>query len=326
MSKNKANEVNDVAPTSIRHLIGQRGVLAQVAVALDAAQMDGKKFESSLLVGPPGMGKTALSNIIAQEMATDLHEVLGQAITSPADLHALLLNAKDRDVIHIDECHELGKPYQTALYLALDKRKIVLSGGKGSSPQSLPLADFTVLLSTTDEYNLLQPLRDRMRLTLRFDYYSVEELATVVKQRSQALGWKLDDELLLFIAQRARGTPRLALRLLQSCRRVCRSQGEDAITVNHLTRACELEQIDSMGLGPTEQKYLAIVADGASRLNVIASSLGLPSRTVSEVTEPFLIRSGLIMKDDQGRRQLTARGREQLSISGSKDDQCASEL
>ena len=320
MAEYKANEINDVAPTSIRHLIGQQGVIAQVTVALDAAQMDGKKFESSLLVGPPGMGKSALANVIAEEMATDLHEVLGQAITSPADLHALLLGAKDRDVIHIDECHELGKPFQTSLYLALDKHKIVLSGGKGSSPQSLPLADFTVLLSTTDEYKLLQPLRDRMRLTLRFEFYSVEELAMVVKQRSQALGWDVHEELFMRIARRSRGTPRLALRLLQSCHRVSRSEGEDMIHADHLIRACELEQIDNLGLGPTEQKYLRIVADSANRLNVIASILGLPARTVSEVTEPFLIRAGLIVKDDQGRRQLTAIGRKQLSNSCLKAD------
>ena len=320
MSGSKTNEINNVFPTSISHLIGQQGVLDQVAVALDAAQMDGKKFESSLLVGPPGLGKSALSTVIASEMATVLHEVLGQSINSPADLNALLLGAKERDVIHIDECHELGKQYQTALYLALDKRKIVLSGSKGSSPQSIPLANFTVLLSTTDEYHLLQPLRDRMRLTLRFEYYSDDELAKVVEQRVQALGWDVDDKLFLKIAQRSRGTPRLALRLLQSCHRVSRSQGEDLITLNHLSRACELEQIDSKGLGPIEQKYLRILADGTSRLNVISSILGLPSRTISEVTEPFLIRTGLIMKDDQGRRQLAAAGREHLSNSCTDND------
>jgi Holliday junction DNA helicase RuvB len=145
------NEINDVAPSSIRHLIGQKGVIDQVAVALDAAQMDNRKFEHSLLVGPPGLGKSALAAIIAQEMATAFHEVLGQAIKSPADLHALPLTAKSHDIIHVDECHEMGKPFQTAMYLALDKRKIVLGGSKGGSPQSLPLADFTVLLSTTDE-------------------------------------------------------------------------------------------------------------------------------------------------------------------------------
>ena len=312
MSDSK-NEINDIAPSSIRHLIGQKNVVDQVEVALDAAQIDGKRFDDSLLVGPPGLGKSALANIIAQEMATDFHEVLGQSIKSPADLNALLLAAKNKSIVHIDECHELAKPFQTSLYLALDKRRIVLSGGKGSRPQSIPLSDFSVLLSTTDEYGMLQPLRERMKLTLRFAYYSEEDLATLVLQRSRALNWDTDEFVPSLIAQRSRGTPRLALRLLQSCRRVCRSQGETAITSDHLIRACDLEQLDHFGLGPTEQKYLQILADGNTRLNVVASMLGLPSRTVAEVTEPFLIRSGLIVKDDQGRRQLTADARMYLS-------------
>jgi Holliday junction DNA helicase RuvB len=182
-------------------------------------------------------------------------------------------------------------------------------GAKVKSPGSIPLADFTVLLSTTDEYNLLQPLRDRMRLTLRFQYYSDEDLATLVTHRATALAWDLDEYVPGLIATRSRGTPRLALRLLQSCRRVCRANGDDIITLEHLFRACDLEQLDHLGLGPTEQYYLKIVADGNSRLNVIASILGLPSRTVAEVTEPFLIRTGLLTKDDQGRRQLTANAR-----------------
>lgn len=201
-----------------------------------------------------------------------------------------------KDVVHIDECHELAKPYQTALYRALDKREILLSGGgkSGSAPQTIPLGDFTLLLSTTDEFNLLQPLRDRMRLLLRFDFYSDQELATVLLQRSRALRWEVHEELLPFIAQRAKGTPRLALRLLLACRRVCRAGGETTITAGHLERACALEQIDALGLGPVEQKYLQVVSTGASRLNVVASMLGLPGKTVSEVVEPFLLRAGLL--------------------------------
>jgi Holliday junction DNA helicase RuvB len=125
--------------------------------------------------------------------------------------------------------------------------------------------------------------------------------------------WSVQEELLPPIAQRSRGTPRLALRLLQSCRRVCRAESESTITIRHLQRACELEQIDVIGLGPTEQLYLRALADGASRLNVIGSILGSPAKTVSQVVEPFLLRSGLIVKDDSGRRELTAKGREHLS-------------
>src|SRR5690606_36308370 len=125
------------------------------------------------------------------------------------------------------------------------------------------------------------------------------------------------EEILPLIAQRSRGTPRLALRLLQSCHRCARSAGEDTITRRHLLRACELEQLDDLGLGPTEQQYLRIIAEGPTRLNVIASRIGLPTRTISEVTESFLIRAGLTCKDEQGRRNLTQKGHEHLSNSRS---------
>jgi len=306
MNENRSVEINDVAPTSLNHIVGQRSVVEQVRVGLDAAFEDGRRMDSSLLVGPPGVGKSALARVIAAEMATDFHEVLGQSITSPGDLNAFLLTPREKAVCHIDEAHEMRKEFQTALYLAIDQRKLFMSGGK--SIQSLPIADFTLLLSTTDEYCLLQPLRDRMRLVLRFEFYSDDELTTVLKHRAKCLRWEVEETVLPQIARRSRGTPRLALRLLQACHRVSRSMAETSITQDHLQRACELEQIDEMGLGPVEQKYIGILRVGPIRLNVIASTLGLPARTVSQVTEPFLIRAGLVVKDDQGRRQLTGSG------------------
>lgn len=314
MHEQRSNEVNDFSPTSLSHIVGQTSVVEQVRVALDAAFEDSRKMDSCLMVGPPGCGKSALAQVIAAEMATDFHEVLGQSIASPADLNALLLAAGEKSIVHIDEAHELKKEFQTALYLAVDQRKLLLSGGK--SIQSLPIADFTLLLSTTDEYCLLQPLRDRMRLLLRFEFYSTEELTTVLKHRAKCLRWDIEEQVLPLIAQRARGTPRLALRLLQACYRVCRSGGEETITVDHLKRACSLEQVDGVGLGPIEQKYVSILADGPKRLNVIASVIGLPSRTISQVTEPFLIRAGLVIKNDSGQRQLTAAGYEHVRSTG----------
>jgi holliday junction DNA helicase RuvB len=266
--EDRSFEVGDVAPSSLSHLIGQRGVIDQVSVAIDAAFADNKKVDHCLLVGPAGLGKSALARVIAAEMATNFHEVLGQSISSVADLNALLLAATEKDVIHLDECHELDKEFQTALYLACDQRRVFVNGGsKGRTPQSIPVADFTLLLSTTDEYCLLQPLRDRMKLLLRFEFYSVEEITQVVLHRSRALRWDVDEQVLPEIAQRSRGTPRLGLRLLQSCRRVCRANGEQTITVEHLQRACALEQIDALGLGPTEQRYLLLLAEGPTRLD-----------------------------------------------------------
>jgi Holliday junction DNA helicase RuvB len=314
-------DISDVSPTSLSHLLGQRSVIEQVKVGLDAAQQDGKKFDHALLTGGPGLGKTQLAKVIAAEMAAGFHEVLGQSVASPAEFNALLLKAQDKDIIFVDEAHELPKEYQTRLYLALDQRRVFLQGGKsGKMPQSIPLADFSLLLATTDEFRLLQPLRDRMKLVLRFEFYSVGELVEVVRQRSRGLAWAVDDKVLAPIARRSRGTPRLALRLLQAARRVARSEGENTVTVEHLQRACELEQIDPLGLGPVEKAYLLMLADGASRLNVLASRLGLPARTVADVYEPFLIRAGLVVKDDGGRRELTSDGRLHLLHYGNDPD------
>ena len=232
-------DINEARPTSVRHLIGQPSVSEQIIVALDSAQQDNRKCDHSLLVGPPGMGKTAAAQVIAAEMATDFLEVLGQSLKGVADLNALLLEATDRSVVFIDEAHELSKSLQTALYLALDQRRVLLQGSRrGSSPVGIPLQDFTLLLATTDEYQLLQPLRDRMRLTLRFQFYRPEDLETIARMRAASLGWDVGDNLFPMIAQRSRGTPRLALRLLQAAHRVSRAEASEVITIAHLDRAC----------------------------------------------------------------------------------------
>ena len=311
--KGKMTELHEATPSSLAHLIGMREVVDQVGVGIEAAFADGKKFDDALLVGGAGLGKTQTAKVIAAEMAGGLQEVLGQAISSAADLNALLLGATERGVVFIDEAHELPKEQQTALYLALDQRRITIGGGKGGrSTQSIGVANFTLLLATTDEHALLSPLRDRMKLTLRFGFYADDDLATLTRQRSRGLGWVTDDAVFPQIARRARGTPRLALRLLQAARRVCRAEGDEDITLSHLERACVLENIDGLGLGTVEQQYLAVLSEGASRLNMIASRLGLPARTVCQVTEPILIRLGLVEKDEQGRRVVTAKGREHL--------------
>jgi holliday junction DNA helicase RuvB len=310
------NDINDVRPTSIHGFRGQPGVVDQVKVALDAAHQDGRRFDHAMMTGGSGLGKTEIAHLISLEMGTDCLEYLGGAIQSVGDLNAILLSATaDRTIISLDEAHELPKPVQTALFLAIDRKAVILQGSRrGATPIMVPIADVTILLCSTDEWSLLEPLRTRMRLNLRFLPYASENIEQILRMRLGALNWPVEDGVLAQIAAISRGVPRLGLRIAQACRRVVRSEGESVITSAHLERACLLENLDSKGLGPSEQEYLRVLLDGACRLNVIASRVGLPARTVAEVIEPYLIRSGLVVKDDQSRRELTAEGREHLGL------------
>ena len=310
--EHNTSDINDVRPTSLGHLVGQESVKQQVSVALDAAFADQRPMDHSMMIGPAGVGKTTVAQIIAQELATELIEVLGQNLAGPAELNTAMLSLSDkRRCLLIDECHEIPKRQQTALLLALDQKKIVFQGLNGF--QAIKLPNFCLMLATTDPQSLIAPLVDRMRLVLRFRHYTEPELAQVVCQRSRALGWDVHEAVLPEIARRGRGTPRAALRILLAARRCARAEGETTIRLDHLRKACKMESIDDLGLGPTEQEYLRILADGTTRLNVAASMLGLAPTVVSRTIEPFLLRVGLIVKDDQGRRQLTAIGRERAS-------------
>lgn len=187
-------EVNAVVPTSLSHLVGNQPVIRQVKVALDACQMDGVRFPHSVLLGGPGLGKSTLANVIAQEMASPFHEVIGQNLKKPSDLTALLLKASDRSIVHIDEAHELTKEVQTLLYLCLDQRVLKVPGN--GAVQSIPLEDFTLLLSTTDEHLLLAPLVSRTKLGLHLQFFTESEIQKIVLTRARELGWNLDEAIL----------------------------------------------------------------------------------------------------------------------------------
>lgn len=182
--------------------------------------------------------------------------------------------------------------------------------------QIITVADFTICGATTDPHGLIGPLYERFKVIANLTYLSVEELAEVVRQRCSALKWKIDNDVIPLIAQRGRGTPRISLKLLESTRRCCRAEGASAMTMAHFLRACELEQVDDLGLDAVQQQYLRLLADGPCRLNVLATHLGLPPRSLSVVVEPFLLRSGLVGKDgNSGKRLLTKKGHEHLSQS-----------
>ena len=235
-----------------------------------------------------------------------------------ADLNGLLLGAGDKDIIYINEADSLKPEYQVALYLALDRGKVVLSGGKsGKSPQSIPIPDVTIILDSNFEFSILPALRDRMKQVLYVPFYSDDELTEILRRRVRALGWTVQDEVLPYLASLSKGTPRQALRLLSASYRVSRSGEEKVVTLGHAQRAVGLEGLDEKGLTVPEQSYLRALADGVSRLGVISSRIAMPTSTVQRVVEPYLIRSGLISKDE-GRRELTAAGREHVARTRSE--------
>jgi Holliday junction DNA helicase RuvB len=314
---------NNPAPPTLDHVIGQKRAIQQLRVALDAYFNDrGATHEETalphvLLVGPPGVGKSLLSQIVAAELASKLHEELAQNIGSPGHLQGLMMLAEAGDVIFCDEIHELPPTVQTTLYRCLEERRLFLGGDR----KSITLPPFTFIGATTDEWQLSKPLRDRFKIVLRLEHYSEAELMELIRQRAKRLRWPINDEAIKGIASRGRGTPRLAIRLLEASRRTARAENETDITAKHIVRMCQTEGFDSLGLDCIERKYLELLRSGQGpvRLNMMVTQLALPRQTIERVIESELIRLGLVTKTDEG-RMLTAAGAKHLSVPASEDE------
>ncbi|HEX2922901.1 MAG TPA: Holliday junction DNA helicase RuvB C-terminal domain-containing protein [Chloroflexota bacterium] len=311
MPEERLSEVNAASPNVIERVIGQGQVLAAIKVALEACWNDGTRFPHGLFVGPPGLGKSLVAQLVAKEMGSTLRETLAQTLTNAADLNALLLEAGDRDVVFLDECDELDPSLQVLLYRTIAEGKLfVPRNGAARVPPAIPLANFTLLLACNNEFKLARPLVERLKLLCRFEYYTDAEVAQIVRDRAHALRWEVEDSVFPAIAKLARGVPRLGLRLLESAYRTARSENDSMVTARHFRKTCALEGLDELGLDRTQQRYLAILheAQGSPvRLGVIADRLGLPPRTISSVIEPFLIREDLIRRQDSG-RELSPKG------------------
>ncbi len=313
-----SNEINDVKPIVIEHFVGQQRVVDRCKVALEAAWNQGTKLPHMLMQGGAGLGKTELSHILANEMGMDgeLHEQLAQNIKSPIDLHAFLLTPTKREVCLIDEIHELPPIAQTTLYRAMENQQIFLDSRRGRKSRPIKIPNFTIIGATTDPQKLLQPLRDRFKVVLDFQHYSEQELELLLKNRAMHLGsgWIIEETVFSMIAQRGKGTPRIALRLLESVKMTASAEDSDVITVDHFQRTCDLEGIDPIGLSGNEIKYLKILYENnnSARLNVLASRLSLPVKHVSNIIENYLIRIGLVTKANS-LRVLTQSGLEHLT-------------
>lgn len=313
-----ATDIQDGSPPTLDHLIGQTRAVRQLKTALEAHFADradtsggeAPPLAHTLLVGPAGVGKSLIAQIVARELGVEAHQELGQNLWHPSELHGLLALAEPHEVIFLDELHEASPQCQTALYRALEERILFLPGGPRGTAQRIDLPPFTFLAATTDEWRLTKPLRDRFRLVARLQHYSTEELSQLLAQRASRLGWSVTDAALRDIARRSRGTPRHAVTLLEATRRTARAVGANSINVHHVRRMTDIEGIDTRGLGPKAQEYLRILAEakGPVRLNVVATHLGLPQQTIQQIFEMDLLRLGLIYKTDQG-RELTPEGR-----------------
>lgn len=299
----------------IHHLVGQRPVVEAVRIALEATWNFQIPFPSMLFSGPPGLGKTEIARIISRELGATLHETLAQHLSTGPRLAGFLLGAADGDVVFIDEIQELDRQAQVQLYSALAEQRISVVGGPfGKTPQYFALPRFVLLAATTDLYRLNQPLRDRFEVLLAFSFYATDELHAILDRRVKQLQWVVQDGVTRMIAERSRGTPRAAIRLLSSCRRLAASVGERSITIDHCIAACGNEGVDELGLLQSDRQYLQRIKDGGckTRLNVLAKQLGLPARTLTEVIEPYLVRMDLLDVSD-GFRRITPKGMEHLA-------------
>lgn len=305
-----AAEINSAAPSVLEHFTGNQSIIERVKVALEAAWNDGAKFPNTLLVGPPGLGKTLLTTIISKEMgAEQLHQQLGSNLNWRGMLAGFLMEPTSKEVALIDEADNMTAQAQVGLYRALEDKKVFGDPTSSDGSKAIPIDDFSLICCTNNEYSLVPPLRERFRLTLRFNYYNTEEMVKLIDQRARMLRWEVEPAVLPLLAQRGRGVPRVGLRLLEACRRTARAESATTITTAHFERTMRLEGIDRLGLDELERRYLSILAegDGAVRVGVVAARLGLPMRTVSDIIEEYLLREGLVVRADEG-RLLTPKG------------------
>lgn len=293
-------------PESLDEFIGQAKLRKQLGLLLGAAKLQQRTPEHVLLAGPPGLGKTTLSMIIAHEMGAQLHQTSGPAIQHAGDLAAILSALQPGDVLFIDEIHRMARNAEEMLYLAMEDFRIDIMVGKGAGASSiaLDLAPFTLVGATTRSGMLPNPLRDRFGFTAHFEFYATEELSQVIARTASLLKFSLDAASIHEIARRSRGTPRIANRLLRRVRDFALVHGLGSeITV--VRDALALYDVDADGLDRLDREVLTTLVErfdgGPVGVDSLATSIGEESETIESVVEPFLVREGFILRTPRGR-------------------------
>ena len=306
-------------PRSLADFAGQPAVREQLEILLTAARRRGEALDHVLLYGPPGLGKTTLAQIIAAEMGVQVRTTSGPAVEHPGALAAALTNLRERDVLFIDEVHRLARSVEEALYPAMEDFAIDLSMGRGAGADTVRLAlpHVTVVAATTRAGLLGGPLRDRFGITFRLDFYDVDDLTAIVRRSARLLAVEVDEEAAALIASRARGTPRVANRLLRRARDFAEVRAAGRIDAAVAESALAVLGVDDLGLDEMDRRLLGVLCGAyAGRpvgLQTLAVSLHEDPDTVEDVIEPYLMRLGLIARTPSG-RLATARAYRRLGL------------
>ena len=301
---------NSLRPTTLKEYIGQDKVKENMKIYIEAAKKRKEALDHVLLYGPRGLGKTTLSNIISNEMNSNLKITSGPAIEKPGDLAAILTGLSEYDVLFIDEIHRLSKSVEEILYPALEDYTLDIVIGKGPSAKSIriDLPKFTLIGATTKAGALTTPLRDRFGIVERLELYSSEDLATIVKRSSKILKLEIDEEAALEIARRSRGTPRIANRLLKRVRDYALVLGNGNIDLKMAKHALNKLEIDELGLDEIDRKLLEMmIVQYSGRpvgIEALSASIGEEIDTIEDVYEPYLIQIGFIARTLRGRQVL----------------------